>query len=113
MHDYEETLGIAHFLEHMLFMGSERYPDVDYFSSYISQHAGEDNGETDEGYQSYYFDISSDYLADALDMYVTRIVWNFGRSCGPSGYTSHFSVSSIHFQNGSNVPQTATESVGQ
>ncbi|WP_419582582.1 insulinase family protein, partial [Thiolapillus sp.] len=29
--------GLAHFLEHMLFMGTEKYPDVDEYSSFIKR----------------------------------------------------------------------------
>ena len=34
--DPEQYNGLAHFLEHMLFMGSKKYPDVDY---YFTKHA--------------------------------------------------------------------------
>jgi hypothetical protein len=36
--DYTRTPGLAHFLEHMLFMGSEKYPEINEFSSFLSQH---------------------------------------------------------------------------
>lgn len=29
------VLGIAHFLEHMLFLGTEKYPDEHYFENYV------------------------------------------------------------------------------
>jgi secreted Zn-dependent insulinase-like peptidase len=32
--------GLAHFLEHMLFMGSEKYPDVDEFPNLIALNTG-------------------------------------------------------------------------
>ena len=70
MHDYNELPGIAHFLEHMLFMGSKKYPTENYFSKFIRDHAGSYNGQTSEGWQNYYFDISFNNLAEALDMYV-------------------------------------------
>ena len=33
----EDRQGLAHFLEHMLFLGTEKYPDVDEYSSYLKQ----------------------------------------------------------------------------
>jgi len=38
--DPPEFQGLAHFLEHMLFMGTEKYPDEDDYSSFLSQHGG-------------------------------------------------------------------------
>ena len=32
--------GLAHFLEHMLFMGSEKYPDENEYSAFLAQHGG-------------------------------------------------------------------------
>ena len=68
MHDYDELPGIAHFLEHMLFMGSKKYPKENHFSKFIRDHAGIYNGQTGEGWQNYFFDVSNDNLAEALDM---------------------------------------------
>ena len=38
--------GLAHFVEHMLFMGTVPYPDENGWSAFLSSHGGEDNGET-------------------------------------------------------------------
>ena len=32
--------GLAHFLEHMLFMGSDKYPDENEYSAFLAQHGG-------------------------------------------------------------------------
>jgi len=32
--------GLAHFLEHMLFLGTEKYPDVDEYSTYLKTFGG-------------------------------------------------------------------------
>ena len=67
MDDPEDIPGLAHFLEHMLFMGSEKYPDEDYYTKFMTEHAGRRNGETGEAEQTYYFSVSADNLAHALD----------------------------------------------
>ena len=45
--DPDRSLGLAHFLEHMLFMGSENYPEHNQYSSFIGNHGGADNAYTD------------------------------------------------------------------
>jgi len=36
--------GLAHFCEHMLFLGTQAYPDENSYSQYLSAHGGEDAG---------------------------------------------------------------------
>lgn len=38
--------GLAHFLEHMLFMGSNKYPSTSAFSDCIAKHQGKSNAYT-------------------------------------------------------------------
>lgn len=42
-HDPENREGMAHFLEHMLFLGTEKYPREGQFQSFISQNGGSNN----------------------------------------------------------------------
>ena len=65
--DPENRLGLAHFLEHMLFMGTEKYPDVDSYSEFIRAHGGSSNAYTADVRTNYFFDINSDQLQPALD----------------------------------------------
>ena len=39
--------GLAHFLEYMIFMGSEKYPEESAFSDLISANGGESNAYTE------------------------------------------------------------------
>lgn len=50
--------GIAHFLEHMLFMGTEKYPDENEYSKFLSAHGGASNAYTDSEDTVYYFDVN-------------------------------------------------------
>ena len=61
--------GLAHFLEHMLFMGTEKYPDVDDYSDFIKKNGGMDNAFTAGGQTTYYFDIKPEALEPALDRF--------------------------------------------
>ena len=61
--------GLAHFLEHMLFMGTEKYPDVDDYSDFIKKHGGMDNAFTAANQTTYFFDIKPEALEPALDRF--------------------------------------------
>ena len=52
--------GLAHFCEHMLFLGTKKYPEENHYSQFISQHGGTKNAATAEDYTYYYFDINND-----------------------------------------------------
>ena len=61
--------GLAHFLEHMLFMGTTKYPDENDYQAYLSQHGGSSNAFTDLEHTNYYFDVASSALEGALDRF--------------------------------------------
>lgn len=61
--------GIAHFLEHMLFMGSEKYPDEEEFMKFITINNGSTNAYTDKYYTNYYFTIGTTSFLKALDIF--------------------------------------------
>lgn len=67
--DPETTPGLAHFLEHMLFMGTEKYPKENEFWEFINQHNGSSNAMTADEATIYYFDISPDAFETAIDMF--------------------------------------------
>ena len=56
-HEPHHVGGLAHFCEHMLFMGSEKYPDENAFSSFVSKYSGSDNAHTDTHCTVYNFDV--------------------------------------------------------
>ena len=67
--DPDDWQGLAHFLEHMLFLGSKKYPGAGEYKSFIDDHGGSHNAYTSFDHTNYYFDISSDYLRPALDRF--------------------------------------------
>lgn len=69
INDPPERQGLAHFLEHMLFLGTDKFPDADAYSSYISSHGGHSNAFTALEDTNYFFSIHKDYLEGALDRF--------------------------------------------
>ncbi|KAD0702505.1 hypothetical protein E3N88_43836 [Mikania micrantha] len=67
--DPEGLEGLAHFLEHMLFYASEKYPLEDSYSTYISEHGGRTNAYTSSEHTNYYFDVNADCFEEALDRF--------------------------------------------
>nr|VFJ55820.1 MAG: Secreted Zn-dependent peptidases, insulinase-like [Candidatus Kentron sp. FW] len=67
--DPEARPGLAHFLEHMLFLGTRKYPEPDAFQAFITKHAGEQNAYTDFAHTNYFFDVDKEYLREALDRF--------------------------------------------
>ena len=61
--------GMAHFLEHMLFMGTEAYPDIDGYMTYINENGGSRNAYTWLDITNYMFEIKSSAYEGALDRF--------------------------------------------
>ena len=61
--------GMAHFLEHMVFMGSEKYPNESNFMDSVAKNGGITNAMTGDTHTSYYFSISSNQYLNILDMF--------------------------------------------
>ncbi len=68
-HDPKEYPGMAHFLEHMLFMGNEAYPDESEYMRYIADHAGQVNAYTASDRTVYMFSVSNPSFLGALDRF--------------------------------------------
>lgn len=73
-HDLPEHEGIAHFLEHMLFLGTEKYPDPDGYSDFITKHGGGNNAYTANELTNYFFDIDEQQFPEALDRFAQFFV---------------------------------------
>uniref|UniRef100_A0A8C7DCC1 Nardilysin b (N-arginine dibasic convertase) n=1 Tax=Oncorhynchus kisutch TaxID=8019 RepID=A0A8C7DCC1_ONCKI len=65
--DPEDLPGLAHFLEHMVFMGSEKYPAENGFDAFLKKHGGSDNASTDCERTIFQFDVQRKYFREALD----------------------------------------------
>ena len=67
--DPDDLAGLAHYLEHMLFLGTEPYPEADAYQGYLRRHGGSHNAFTAPQDTNYFFDIEPDALSGALDRF--------------------------------------------
>ena len=61
-----EYPGLAHFLEHLLFLGSERYAVADSLMAYVQRCGGQLNASTRERHTDFFFQLSADLLEPGL-----------------------------------------------
>ena len=69
IYEPKKYMGLAHFLEHMLFMGSKKYPDENYFSKKISEYGGYSNAYTSFFETVYYLNVLSDNLENIMEIF--------------------------------------------
>uniref|UniRef100_A0A182J3K6 Insulin-degrading enzyme n=1 Tax=Anopheles atroparvus TaxID=41427 RepID=A0A182J3K6_ANOAO len=67
--DPKELPGLAHLCEHMLFLGTKKYPKEDEYTAFLKEHGGSSNAATLTDMTKYYFDVIPDNLEDALDRF--------------------------------------------
>lgn len=68
-HDPVEYPGMAHFLEHMLFMGTQAYPNETAYGQYISDNGGTYNAYTASDRTVYMFSIPNGSFTEAFDRF--------------------------------------------
>lgn len=64
-----KSQGIAHFLEHMLFMGTTKWPKENYYNEFINKSGGTTNAHTLEESTTYYFEVLNKYFFDSINIF--------------------------------------------
>ncbi|OEY65036.1 insulinase family protein [Marinobacter sp. X15-166B] len=70
--DPADREGLSHFLEHMLFLGTEKYPESGEYQQFIKSHGGSHNAFTAFQDTNYFFDVQADSLEAALDRFAQQ-----------------------------------------
>lgn len=68
-YDPEDLPGLAHFLEHLLFLGTSKYPGENEYSQFLSKHGGHSNAYTANENTNYFFEVASPHFRNALDRF--------------------------------------------
>lgn len=61
--------GSAHFLEHMLFLGTSKYPDESFFHEFVKQNSGITNAYTAYDHTCYFYTIQHKSIYESLDIF--------------------------------------------
>lgn len=69
MKDPKDIPGLAHFCEHMLFLGTKKYPEENEYTKFLNEHGGSSNAFTSNEHTNFYFDVAPDNLGGALDRF--------------------------------------------
>ncbi|HTK84706.1 MAG TPA: insulinase family protein, partial [Patescibacteria group bacterium] len=69
LYDPTDKPGLSHFLEHMLFLGTEKYPKIGGYQEYLNQNGGEFNAMTGPRNTTFFFGIPNDNFEGALDRF--------------------------------------------
>ncbi|WFQ78574.1 pitrilysin [Xenorhabdus sp. SF857] len=67
MENPDNQLGLAHYLEHMVLMGSRRYPQAGGFAEFLQKHGGSRNASTNANRTAFYLEVENDALTEAVD----------------------------------------------
>eukprot|EP00667_Euglena_gracilis_P007697 EG_transcript_7775 len=65
--DPADIPGLAHFTEHMVLLGSNKYPEEPDFKTFVQRHGGRRNGFTSEWHSNFFFMVGKDSLRGSLD----------------------------------------------
>ncbi|KAL5238798.1 hypothetical protein ACI65C_006208 [Semiaphis heraclei] len=61
--------GLAHLCEHMLFLGTKKYPVENEFTQFLTQNGGSYNAYTENDHTNYYFSTKTESLKSSLDRF--------------------------------------------
>jgi len=68
-HDPDAHLGLSHFLEHMLFLGTRGFPEAGDYQRFIQAHGGSNNASTSYEHTNYFFDIENSHFRGGLERF--------------------------------------------
>ncbi|GAA6021682.1 hypothetical protein JCM11491_001357 [Sporobolomyces phaffii] len=96
--DPEDLPGLAHFCEHLMFMGTEKYPKENDYTEFLTQHSGSSNAFTGMDQTCYFFDVAPSAFAPALDRFAQFFISpTFDPSC------SEREANAVHSENSKNL----------
>lgn len=73
--DPPQRQGLAHFTEHMLFLGSKHYPVAGSFQQFVSHHGGSSNAWTGTEHSTYFFDSDTEHFANGLQRFADMFAY--------------------------------------
>eukprot|EP00879_Flechtneria_rotunda_P030835 GHRR01033527.1.p1 GENE.GHRR01033527.1~~GHRR01033527.1.p1 ORF type:complete len:485 (+),score=121.85 GHRR01033527.1:146-1456(+) len=71
--DPQDLSGAAHFLEHMVHLGSKHFPDDKEYKHFLAQHGGSSNASTSMVHTKYHFKVHNTALEGALQRFISML----------------------------------------
>lgn len=71
--DPTDREGLAHFLEHLVFLGSREFPEAGSYQQFIAGHGGSHNAWTGTEHSCFYFDIEHRYFSQGLHRFADML----------------------------------------
>jgi insulysin len=68
-YDPPELPGLAHFCEHLLFLGTKKYPDEASFDTFMSEHDGSNNAFTEQERTVFFNEVAHDGFEEGMDRF--------------------------------------------
>lgn len=72
--DPKDIPGMVHLLEHMVFSGSEKYPERGGFTSFINSAGGSYNAYTTPSYTNFFFQVGASRLQEGLSRFADFLI---------------------------------------
>jgi insulysin len=69
MDDPTDREGMAHFLEHMLFLGTEKYPQPNEYGNFMQANGGYNNAYTASDHTNYQFEVRHEAFTEGVDRF--------------------------------------------
>ena len=67
--DPKQYPGMAHFVEHMLFLGTKKFPEENQYAHFINEHGGNQNAYTSQDHTVYIYSIDNAYFQQSLERF--------------------------------------------
>jgi len=96
----EGVAGLAHFHEHMLFLGSKEYPGEDDFNNLLTKYSGKDNAFTAEEHTNFHFQCHNEGFRDVLKVWAA-----FFKNPLMTESSMYREMNQVHLEYTKDVPQ--------
>ncbi|EGR28234.1 insulin-degrading enzyme, putative [Ichthyophthirius multifiliis] len=70
----QQVLGLSHFLEHMIFLKCEKYPEKGYLDQILSKNGGYSNAYTEDDNTNFYYKTQTKSLEETLDIFANMFI---------------------------------------
>ena len=67
--DPREYQGLSHYIEHTIFLGTQKYPEASCFDNFLNNNSGNSNANTSIESTNFHYDISNNALEESIMMF--------------------------------------------